>query len=202
MPSEYSPPIATIEKISLLASHVMSQPVELHGRLFHPFITAQQISERTNALASELNDAIGLETPIALGVLNGAIIFHSDLVRAFGFDVEVGYIRTRSYTGMKSSGKVDIEWPDDLSVNGRHVLLVEDIVDSGRTLVALTKELKERGAARVTSVVLLDKPDARVVPYKPDFIGFEIPNAFVIGYGLDFDGLGRNLASIYQVVEE
>ena len=179
----------------------MSQPVELHGRLFHPFISAQQINERTSALARELDEAIGLETPIALGVLNGAILFHSDLIRAFTFDVEVAYLRTRSYSGMKSSGKVDIEWPDDLSVNGRHVILIEDIVDSGRTLVALTKELKERGAARITSIVLLDKPAARIVPYKPDFVGFEIPNAFVIGYGLDFDGLGRNLSSIYQVVE-
>lgn len=180
----------------------MSQPVELHGRLFHPFITDRQIQERTNTLASELNEVVGLETPIALGVLNGAIIFHSDLVRAFSFDVEVGYIRTRSYSGMKSSGQVDIEWPDDLSVKGRHVLLVEDIVDSGRTLVALTQELQTRGAARVTSVVLLDKPAARVVEYTPNFVGFAIPNAFVIGYGLDFDGLGRNLPSIYQVVEE
>lgn len=180
----------------------MSQAVELHGRLFHPFISAQQIAERTEALASNLNDAVGLETPIALGVLNGAILFHSDLIRAFKFDVEVAYIRTRSYSGMKSSGQVDIEWPDDLSVTGRHVLLVEDIVDSGRTLVALTQELMDRGATRITSIVLLDKPAARVVPYKPDFVGFEIPNAFVIGYGLDFDGLGRNLSSIYQVVEE
>ncbi|MFK8058404.1 MAG: hypoxanthine phosphoribosyltransferase [Saprospiraceae bacterium] len=180
----------------------MSQPVELHGRLFHPFITAEQISARINTLASELDEVIGLETPIALGVLNGAILFHSDLIRACSFDVEVAYLRTRSYSGMKSSGKVDIEWPDDLSVNGRHVLLVEDIVDSGRTLVALSEELLKRGAVRVTSVVLLDKPDARVVPYSPDFTGFDIPNAFVIGYGLDFDGLGRNLSAIYQVVEE
>jgi len=180
----------------------MSQAVELHGRLFHPFISAQRITERTQALASALDEVIGLETPIALGVLNGAILFHSDLIRAFTFDVEVAYLRTRSYSGMKSSGQVDIEWPDDLSVTGRHVLLVEDIVDSGRTLVALAKELMDRGAARITSIVLLDKPAARVVPYKPDFVGFEIPNAFVIGYGLDFDGLGRNLSSIYQVIEE
>jgi len=179
----------------------MSKPVELHGRIFHPFITEQQITERIASLADELNGVVGLETPIALGVLNGAILFHSDLIRACSFDVEVAYMRTRSYSGMKSSGKVDLEWPDDLSVNGRHVLLVEDIVDSGRTLVALSEELINRGAVRVTSVVLLDKPAARVVPYQPDFTGFEIPNAFVIGYGLDFDGLGRNLSAIYQVVE-
>jgi len=179
----------------------MSHPVELHGRLFHPFISEQQISERITALAAELREVVGLETPLALGVLNGAILFHSDLIRTCSFDVEVAYLRTRSYSGMKSSGKVDIEWPDDLSVNGRHVILVEDIVDSGRTLVALSEELQNKGAARITSVVLLDKPAARVVPYQPDFTGFEIPNAFVIGYGLDFDGLGRNLSSIYQVVE-
>lgn len=180
----------------------MSQPVELHGRLFHPFISDKRILERTKELAAELNAVVGLETPLALGILNGAILFHSDLIRAFDFSVEVAYLRTRSYSGMKSSGKVEIEWPDDLSVTGRHVVLVEDIVDSGRTLVALTEELLKRGAARVTSVVLLDKHEARVVPYKPDFSGFEIPNAFVIGYGLDFDGLGRNLSSIYQVVEQ
>jgi len=179
----------------------MSQPVEFHGRLFHPFIASRQIAERISALANELDEVVGLETPIALGILNGAILFHSDLIRACSFDVEVAYMRTRSYSGMKSSGQVDIEWPDDLSVTGRHVLLIEDIVDSGRTLVALNAELLKQGAARVTSIVLLDKPAARVVPYAPDFTGFEIPNAFVIGYGLDFDGLGRNLSAIYQVVE-
>jgi hypoxanthine phosphoribosyltransferase len=177
----------------------MSNTVEFHGRIFHPYISAAQIASRVAELAASLDDYIGLETPIALGILNGAAIFHADLVRACSFPMELAYMRCRSYSGMQSSGKLTIEWPDDLSVKGRHVLLIEDIVDSGRTLVTLTDALLERGAARVTAIVLLDKTEARVVAYQPDFSGFEIPNAFVIGYGLDFDALGRSLPGIYQV---
>ena len=127
-------------------------------------------------------------------------MFHADLIRACATDLEVAYLRTRSYVGMESTGRVDIEWPTGLNFTGRDIVVVEDIVDSGLTLATLTEALRtEQGAASVHVVSLLDKRSARRVPFTPDQVGFEIEDRFVVGYGLDYDGLGRNLDSIYQL---
>lgn len=187
----------------------MPAQIELHGKSFSRFISAEEIDGRISKLAVELTAALlrGIsgvpgKPPLFIGILNGAVMFHADLIRACDFELEVSYLRTRSYSGMKSSGKVEIDWPIDLDLSNRHVVIVEDIVDSGLTLSTLTSEFKQRGAAAIVTVVLLDKPMARSTPFIPDFVGFEIPDSFVVGYGLDFNGIGRNLPSIYQVDEE
>ena len=158
------------------------------------------------ALAGELDGLLGsaveaAKPPLAIGVLNGAAIFHADLVRACEQPLELAYLRTRSYVGTASTGRVTVEWPADLAVDGRRVVLVEDIVDTGRTLVRLVEELHERGAASVKVVVLLDKPTARAVPFQPDLVGFAIADRFVVGCGLDFDGLGRDLPGVWAVAD-
>lgn len=174
----------------------------LHDLTFAPLLTAGQLSDRVGELARELTVALdtgAADAPLFVGVLNGAAIFHADLVRACPLDLEIAYLRTRSYRGTASTGEVDLSWPADLDVAGRRVVLVEDIVDSGLTLTHLVSAMRERGATSVTTVVLLDKPSARKVAFVPEYVGFAIEEAFVVGYGLDYDGLGRNLGGVWQL---
>lgn len=182
---------------------VSSQRVRIHDLTFVEMISASQIQGRVAELGQQLESLLRRsptsESPIFAAVLQGAAIFHADLLRAFPALAEVAYLRTRSYVGMASSGEVAIEFPDDLELRGRHLVLVEDIADSGRTLAVLAKACQARGVAALTTVVLLDKPEARVVPFVPDLVGFSIPPEFVVGYGLDYRGLGRNLGAIYQL---
>ena len=183
--------------------------VELHGRAFRRFLSADAIAGRISKLSLELAAHLDIapslsvaKPPLFIGILNGAAIFHADLTRSCDFALEIAYLRTRSYQGLTSSGEVAIDWPADLNVQDRHVVIVEDIVDSGLTLHTLTQELRDqRGVAGLTTIALLDKPEAHTTPFRPDFIGFTIPNSFVVGYGLDYDGLGRNLPDIYQLAE-
>ncbi len=177
----------------------MQKEVELHGRRFGLDLPAERIRKRISAIAGELARNVS-DTPVVLGVLRGAAIFHSDLIRACPFELEVGYLRTRSYVGMESSGHVELDVPDDPELADRTLVVVEDIVDSGRTLTALLDELRRRGAKRILTVVLLDKPAARQVEFRADIVGFRVPNDFLVGYGLDYDGLGRNLPSIYRLL--
>lgn len=175
--------------------------MQLHDLTFAPLITPGQIAARVGELGLTLAgklDTGAADVPLFVGVLNGAAIFHADLARACHRELELAYLRTRSYSGEASTGRVEIMWPDDLEVSGRRIVLVEDIVDSGRTLNRLVAALRERGAAQITTVVLLDKPTARREAFVPDERGFAIDEAFVVGYGLDYDGLGRNLEGIWQ----
>ena len=183
--------------------------MQLHDLTFAPLLTPGQIAARVGELGRDLAAALtqngwregGVpDTPLLVGILNGAAIFHADLARACGCDLELAYVRTRSYRGTESAGAVEITWPDDLDVADRRVVLVEDIVDSGHTLNRLVAAVRERGAAEVRTVVLLDKPAAREEAFVPDERGFAIEEAFVVGYGLDYDGLGRNLEGIWQRV--
>ena len=185
----------------------MTDRVDLHDLRFVESISAATIAARVEALAADLRATIAADTaaasvPLFVGVLRGAAVFHADLVRAYGHPAELDYLRARSYVGAASMGEVVIDLPEGLDLRDRHVVLVEDIADSGRTLAVLAKACRARGAARLTTVVLLDKPDARVVDFRPDFIGFVIPPDFVVGYGLDYRGLGRNLRGIYTRAEE
>ena len=184
----------------------MTHRIRVRDLTFEVRLSAKQISTRVESLALELLRVLPQNPPAApplfVAVLRGAAIFHADLIRAYTGDLEVGYLRTSSYAGTESTGEVRIDIPDDLELHDRHVVVVEDIADSGRTLQVLAKALSDRGAASVTTVVLLDKPTARVVDFEPDYVGFSIAPAFVVGYGLDYDGLGRNLPAIYVRVDE
>ena len=184
--------------------------VTLHGRRFAPLLSAGDIAARIGELGGELARLLAAEAPpagaaaaapILLGVLNGAAIFHADLARAYASSCELAYLRASSYAGTASTGEVRIAWPEGLDVSGRAVVVVEDIADSGLTLATLRDTLLGRGAARVVSAVLLDKPAGRTVDFAPDLTGFVIPDRFVVGFGLDYDGLGRNLRGVYALAE-
>ncbi len=167
-----------------------------------PLISAAAIAERVRGLGAELADEFRGKRPLVLGVLNGAALFTADLVRAMDIDLEIEFIHARSYAGTESTGRVILSRAEDLRVTGRSVLLVEDIVDTGRTLAALLERLRGQDPSSVTLCSLLDKPSRRIVPVQPDFTGFTIDDLFVVGYGLDYNEHYRNLPDIRLVAEE
>lgn len=169
---------------------------------FKPFIAADKIQQRVEEMGAELREKYADKRPLFIGILNGAFIFTADLVRATGLASEVTFMRFSSYAGLQSSGHVTTTLGLDIDIKGRHVILVEDIIDSGRTLYELTKKMQELEPASVSVATFLLKPDALQFPLEADFVGFSIPSKFVIGYGLDYNQSGRELKEVYQLAEE
>jgi hypoxanthine phosphoribosyltransferase len=141
------------------------------------------------------------KNPVFVAVLNGAFMFASDLFKAINFNAEICFIKLASYKGTKSSGQVVSVIGLDMLLKDRHVIIIEDIVDTGRTLNHFLPELESQQPASMKLCALLHKPDATVFPITIDYVGFSIPDRFVVGYGLDYDGFGRNLPAIYQLAE-
>ena len=173
--------------------------VQVHDKIFTPFITAAQIQKRVAEMGALINTEYAGKKPLLIGVLNGSVIFMADLLRHIHSACEIGFIRVSSYQGTSSSGAVKnvMGLNDDLT--GRDVIIVEDIIDTGDTAVYLIEEIRKKNPASLKFATILFKPAALKHDLQPDYVGFEIPPAFVVGYGLDYDGLGRNLADIYQL---
>lgn len=165
-------------------------------------VAEEDIRRRVDELGKEITrDYAGMQ-PIAVCVLRGAIPFYADLIRRIALPVTVDTITVSSYGSGTVSGKLKVITDMRTSVEGRDVLVVDDIIDSGRTSVALIEMLKERGAKSVKTCALLDKPSRRVVDIKGDYVGFAIPDEFVVGYGLDWNEKFRNLPHVYTLKEE
>ena len=179
----------------------MKNIVTAHDLSFRPMITPAEIQQRVNEIGAQLTERYRSKNPVFLAVLNGAFIFAADLVRACNIDCEISFIKLKSYQGTQSSGQVIKHIGLEQSLEGRHVIIVEDIVDSGRTLSNFLPELEKEKPASIAIASLLFKPDSLEQDLQIDYIAFEIPSRFVIGYGLDYDGLGRNLRGIYQLTE-
>lgn len=177
----------------------MEKLITAHNLTFEPYLDEADIATRVEALGIQLRQQYEGKRPLFLCVLNGAFIFAADLIRAAGIECEVAFVRLASYEGTVSTGKVSTVLGLDLEIKDRHIIVVEDIVDSGRTLYHFLAELQTRQPASLSLAVLLFKPEALLLPVKIDYLGFEIPNKFVVGYGLDYNGLCRNLPSIYQL---
>ncbi len=177
--------------------------VRLHNLTFRPYLSAAELQERVLQMGQELRHRLAGGNPTFLIMLRGAFIFAADLIRASRLNGEVGFVRTSSYHGTETEGKIRIHLaPEPDLVTGRDVVLIEDIVDSGYTMQAFLPVLRTLGPRSITLVTLLHKPEAQRVPLNIDLVGFVIPPKFVVGYGLDYDGLGRQLPEIYQLVEE
>lgn len=161
-------------------------------------LTEEQIEQRCIELAQQIERDYEEEgtVPIIVGLLKGSIPFMAELIKRFTFPCEIDFMSVSSYDGTESIGDVRIEKDMDLSTKSRSVLVVEDIVDTGRTLAEVKKMFFNKGATDVKIVSLLDKPDRRVVDIEADYIGFTVPNEFVVGYGLDFNQKYRNLPFI------
>ncbi|NCN28477.1 hypoxanthine phosphoribosyltransferase [bacterium] len=171
---------------------------------FEVLYSKEQIHEMVLQIAKKIDDAYPEgEEIVCVGVLKGAWIFHSDLVRALSRDVQIDFMRAASYGhGTESSGVVRILKDIETDIRGKHVLLVEEIVDSGRTLSFIKERLRASEAKSVRIAALLDKKERREVPCDPEFVGAVVPNHFVVGYGLDWGEKYRTLESIYMVKDE
>jgi hypoxanthine phosphoribosyltransferase len=175
--------------------------VQVLDKQFEPFISEEEIAAQIGRLADELSQDFAGKNPVFVAVLSGSFMFASDLFKAIKFNAEICFIKLASYKGTKSSGQVVSVIGLDMLLKGRHVIILEDIVDTGRTLNHFLPELESQQPASMKLCALLHKPDATVFPINIDYVGFSIPNRFVVGYGLDYDGYGRNLPAIYQLAE-
>lgn len=180
----------------------MGNHITAHDLRFEPFIGEAELASKVKELGATIRQDFEGKRPLFVSVLNGAFVFAADLIRAANIECEIAFVRLASYEGTASTGQVETIFGLDIEVKNRHVIVVEDIVDSGRTLNYFMSQLLDLRPASISLAALLFKPDALQLPVKIDYLGFEIPNKFVVGYGLDYNGLCRNLPSIYQLVEE
>ena len=175
--------------------------IQLHDKQFVPFISAQEIDFAIAKMANLVEDDFADETPIFIGVLNGSFMVVSDFMKHYKSPCELSFIKMASYQGMKSSNEVKQLIGLDRDLTGRTVIVIEDIVDTGNTLVALKELFKQQNAKHFKIATLFFKPEALAHDIKIDYVGIRIPNKFIVGFGLDYDGLGRNLPEVYQLKE-
>ncbi len=175
--------------------------IKLHDKFFRPYISEQQIADAISALAKRMNKDLAGKKPIFIPVLNGSFLFAADLIRQLTMECELCFIKASSYSGMKSTGEVQMTIGLDIDIKGRTIVLIEDIIDTGNTLFHLQNSLATLEPAEMHLCTLLLKPDALEQDLQAKYIGMNIPDKFVVGYGLDYDELGRNLPSIYQLVD-
>jgi len=175
--------------------------IEVHDKTFEPYINASSIAQKVVEIAENLNKDYNGKRPLFISILNGSFMFASDLFKVINIDAEICFIKLASYKGTKSTGHVITAIGLDADVFNRHIVIIEDIVDTGKTLNQFLPQLKHQQPASLKIAALLHKPEAMVYRLDIDYLGFSIPNKFVVGYGLDYDGLGRNIPEIYKVVE-
>jgi hypoxanthine phosphoribosyltransferase len=175
--------------------------IQVNGKNFQPYISAEKISKRIKELAVEMNGEYNGKRPIFIAILNGSFMFASDLFKEINIDAEICFIKLASYKGTRSTGNVITSIGLDEPLKDRHVIIIEDIVDTGNTLHKFLPQLYNQQPASLKIAALLHKPEALEHPIVIDYLGFNVPNKFLLGFGLDYDGLGRNLAEIYQLVE-
>lgn len=175
--------------------------VQLHDLTFITLFSEDRVQERVRELGAALTEQYKDKTPLFISILSGAFVFAADLMRAFDGDCEVGFVKLTSYSGTRSSGSVQTVMGLEKDLRDRHLIVVEDIVDTGRTLHFFVDHLRNQHPASICTVAFLRKPEALEFPLAVDYVGFDIENRFVVGYGLDYEGLGRNLSAIYQLSE-
>jgi hypoxanthine phosphoribosyltransferase len=175
--------------------------IRVHDKLFDPYLSEEEIQTRVSFLAEQLNTDYANKKPLFIAILNGSFIFASDLFKKITIEAEICFIKLASYKGSKSTGHVITAIGLDIDIIGRDVVILEDIVDTGKTLTEFLPQLRHQQPASLKIVALLHKAEATKFPVPIDYLGFNIPDKFVVGYGLDYDGLGRNIPEIYKVVE-
>ncbi len=174
--------------------------IKILKKKFGLFIKASEISEMVDTLALRLNQDLMGRDVIFLGILNGAFIFAADLIRRIKMDCQVSFVKMASYKGTLTTGSVETLIGIGDELRNKTVVILEDIVDTGLTLENILKQIENHRPAEIFIVALLLKPDACIRDIRIDYLGREIPNNFVIGYGLDYNGFGRNLPDIYKII--
>ena len=174
--------------------------IKVHDKDFEIYLPEEAIQQRVKELAKQINEDYQGKKPLFIAILNGSFMFASDLFKQLNIEAELCFIKLASYKGLKSSGKVVTSIGLEEDLYGKDVVIVEDIVDTGKTLHDFLPKLMHQQPRSLRIAALLHKSEATAFPLHIDYIGFDIPNKFVVGYGLDYDGLGRNFKEIYQVI--
>ncbi len=180
----------------------MDNRILVNDKYFVPYITHDKIMTRVDELAAEVRTEFDGKRPLFLGILNGVFMFAADFIKAVNIDCEISFVKLTSYAGMETTGAITSRIGLEIDIKDRHVILMDDIVDSGITLHHLYHELLKENPASLNILTLLMKPDALQKPLDVTYVGFDIPNKFVIGYGLDYDQSGRYRKDIYQLDEQ
>ncbi len=175
--------------------------IQVKDKKFIPFLTSADIDAQIKRLGEEINRDFEGKNPLFIAILNGSFMFASDLFKELTVDAEICFIKLASYKGTLSTGHVITSIGLDASLKGRDVVIIEDIVDTGKTLHEFLPQLRDQQPASLRIAALLHKPEALVHPIKIDYLGFSVPDKFLLGYGLDYDGLARNLKEIYQLTD-
>jgi hypoxanthine phosphoribosyltransferase len=175
--------------------------IKLHDKYFVPFISAQELDFAIANMAKQIEDDFQDETPVFIGVLNGSFMVMSDLMKHYNHPCEVSFVKMASYEGTQSTNEVKQLIGLNQNLEGRSVIIVEDIVDTGNTIEELKHIFKNQGVKHFKIATLFLKPEAYKKDIKLDYVGVRIPNKFIVGFGLDYDGLGRNLKDVYQLSE-
>lgn len=175
--------------------------IRILDKKFREYLTEKNILDRIGVLAAQINKELAGKEVVFLGILNGAFLFAADLYRHIDFPSRISFVKLASYQGTSSSGSIKelIGWNED--IKNKTIVVLEDIVDTGNTLERIVDELIIRKASEIRIAALLHKPEAYTKDIPLHYIGFEIPNDFVVGYGLDYNGFGRNLPSVYTLVK-
>lgn len=173
--------------------------IQLFNKTFEPYLPESLIQEKISELGILISKEYEGKKPLFIGVLNGSFMFAADLFKQITIEAEICFIKLASYKGTKSTGNVITAIGLDTDIRDRHLILLEDIIDTGKTMHEFIPQLLHQQPASVKMAVLLHKPDATIYPVQIDYCCFSIPNRFVLGYGLDYDGFGRNLKEIYQL---
>ncbi len=174
--------------------------IKVHDKAFEIYLSEETILKRVKEMAAGINKDYAGKRPLFIAILNGSFMFASDLFKQLNIEAELCFIKLASYKGMKSTGNVITSIGLEVDLFNKEVIIVEDIVDTGKTLHNFLPKLLHQQPESLKIATLLHKPEATEYPLQLDYVGFEIPNKFVVGYGLDYDGLGRNLKEIYQLV--
>jgi hypoxanthine phosphoribosyltransferase len=175
--------------------------VKVKDKEFETFIPALQIEEVVQQLADRINADFEGKNPLFLAILNGSFVFAADLLRKISIPCNISFVKFASYSGTQTTEVVKELIGVNEDISGRHIILIEDIIDTGNTIESILSDLAKMKPAEVKIACFCHKPDAFRKSYKIDFIGMNIPDEFIVGYGLDYDGYGRNLPDIYKIVK-
>ncbi len=176
--------------------------IKLHDKYFKTYITADKIAEAVQILVEQVSDDCKNETPLFIGILNGSFMFVADFVRLYKYNCEVSFVKLASYQGTNSTGKIKQLVGINDNLEGRTVVILEDIIDTGNTLQEIYEIFKDKKVKRLKIATLFFKPDVFKKELPINYIGISIPDKFIVGYGLDYDGIGRNFSNIYQLTKK
>ena len=179
----------------------MENKIKLQDKTFRVLISAEEIDKAVTRVADQLNERYQGRTPIFLGVLSGSFLFLADLVRKVNFESQLAFVKISSYDGTESTGNVKQQFGVDFDIEGRDIIIVEDIVETGHSMNYLLDHLRKKNPASISICTLFFKPEKFLYEYDIDYTALSIGNEFIVGYGLDYNQLGRNLKDIYVVDE-